>query len=351
MKNTIEKQKKESGTITRKILFNNYRNLGIKTPQSLTLNSRADKDSIGELIIVIGGNNIGKTNVLDGILALNNGIDTDRDAPDFIYGESCEPSVKIVLSNGKTWGYSVDSKGQTVFENKTPIPSKPVPKAVEYKMSQELANHFQQYSRQHHYGHNNNILADAKNAMDKMALLTNEIQQKLIQHINNLLGIGSDYSLKLIAEIDRYQKDIKEYKSAVTESKNYQKIVDEMNQRVTDEAGIPLVPNIIPYKEENISQSDMTVKISNLAKSKFFTKLFKLLDIKCEDILTCCERVNANKMGNAALDNIQKDMNIKLKAFTKQFNKMYTFDDKEYSFAFRLETKNYCSQYHMAPQH
>ena len=335
---TKAKQKKEDGTITRKIVFTNYRNLGIGKPQSLTINCRANKNSLGELIIVIGGNNIGKTNVLDGIGALKNGIDADRDKPDFIYKEDIDTNIKLTVCNGKTWAYARDAKVKTVFENTTPIPPKSMPKSFEYKMSQELSHFLINYQFQ-----------QTRQSIEKRQVLSNDMYTTLINGVNQSYGYAMqnydvDNSLArlgrmLLKEIEDYNKTVKEYQRAVEECKNYDKIINEMNEKVLEETGCSLVPNIVQYKEEQISQSDMSAKITNLVKSPFFTKVFNLLGIKPNEILTCCERVNSNKISSGALTKLEQEMNAKLEILSKQFNKMYTFDNNEYKFAFRLETE------------
>lgn len=52
----------------------NFKNIGITKEEDqwerLYLNNSLDKDKIGELIILIGENNVGKSNILDAIILL-----------------------------------------------------------------------------------------------------------------------------------------------------------------------------------------------------------------------------------------------------------------------------------------
>ena len=51
----------------RALFIEKYRNLGIEEPQRLVLNYSLKKGEMGNLVIVIGPNNSGKSNVLDAL--------------------------------------------------------------------------------------------------------------------------------------------------------------------------------------------------------------------------------------------------------------------------------------------
>ena len=79
---------------TRTIKFENFRNLGIKEGTSLKLGS-TDSENIGGLIVLLGGNNEGKSNVLAGLEALGRQKLGEDDVPNFNDYEESE--VKISL--------------------------------------------------------------------------------------------------------------------------------------------------------------------------------------------------------------------------------------------------------------
>lgn len=72
---------------TRSIIFENFRNLGISDSKQENLSNKLqlgsiDREHIGGLLILLGGNNDGKSNVLDGIsLAVSKLKDSDK--PDY----------------------------------------------------------------------------------------------------------------------------------------------------------------------------------------------------------------------------------------------------------------------------
>ena len=85
---------------TRHLIFKNYRNLGVENSRSENLSNTLligsiDEGYIGGLIILLGGNNDGKSNVLDGFMEFGKKELEDRDKPNFIDHENEIP--KLIL--------------------------------------------------------------------------------------------------------------------------------------------------------------------------------------------------------------------------------------------------------------
>ena len=81
-------------TMTRRLEIANFRNLGIGKVENLELNADATK---GDLLILIGENNSGKSNVLRALQAFgrDDGKITDDDKPNFI-GNDKNPNLRLV---------------------------------------------------------------------------------------------------------------------------------------------------------------------------------------------------------------------------------------------------------------
>ena len=78
----------------RKIEITNFKNIGIRQSTTLDL---PPKNS-GDLIFIIGENNVGKSNVLDALQAFGNKSFNHNDKPSFVGYEDCIPSITLIES-------------------------------------------------------------------------------------------------------------------------------------------------------------------------------------------------------------------------------------------------------------
>lgn len=86
---------------TRKLEITNFRNLGITKATTLELNANVDEGQ-GDLVILIGENNIGKSNVIAALQAFGNQSMIDSDKPNFIDCEDVKPSLKLIQNTLQT---------------------------------------------------------------------------------------------------------------------------------------------------------------------------------------------------------------------------------------------------------
>lgn len=76
----------------RKIVIENFRNIGIDSPQKLLID--ADLNKIGGLVVVIGENNVGKSNLLDALQVVSKGL-TTNDKPSFFDCNDKYPKISL----------------------------------------------------------------------------------------------------------------------------------------------------------------------------------------------------------------------------------------------------------------
>ena len=101
--NNLEANKKKELKMSQRFLeIKNFKNIGITKEedqwQRLYLNNSLDKDKIGELIILIGENNVGKSNILDAIRNIKKQKDKGNlknYIPDFKDYRNCNPKIKL----------------------------------------------------------------------------------------------------------------------------------------------------------------------------------------------------------------------------------------------------------------
>lgn len=106
----------------RKLGIANFRNIGINEEAELELNSNLVQG--GDLIILCGENNIGKSNVLDAIKAFGDRQISDNDKPNFIGYESNIPNLKLHLRrDGREEVISVPYMEKNTQENNSAFPN------------------------------------------------------------------------------------------------------------------------------------------------------------------------------------------------------------------------------------
>ena len=88
----------------RALRIESFRNIGFKDEkpwrERLVLNNSLEKGKLGDLLIVIGANNSGKSNVLDALDIFGNREISERDVTDLPLGEECK-KPKITLFSRK----------------------------------------------------------------------------------------------------------------------------------------------------------------------------------------------------------------------------------------------------------
>lgn len=119
---------------TRKFIFANFRNLGKANKNTLFLNAGLGTME-GDLILIIGENNAGKTNALAALNAFGLKTIKESDEPNFLYyNEAHTPSISLVYKNSRT--KSPNSIELTYTENKNGEASQEIDKQATIKALQ-----------------------------------------------------------------------------------------------------------------------------------------------------------------------------------------------------------------------
>ena len=146
----------------------NFRNIGVTKDleeyQTLYLNNTLNKDEMGELIILIGENNVGKSNILDAVNVIRpteniKSIDLKNDIPDFMDYEDAKPKIKLIYADKNESpeieyfldeNLNVNSNSNLEKEHKT-IETKKTVKSEEFDLEsvkKEFDNKFYSYMQE-----------------------------------------------------------------------------------------------------------------------------------------------------------------------------------------------------------
>lgn len=205
-----------------------FRNIGFLNngeikKERIVLSNSLYKNEVGDLVIIIGENNSGKSNVLDAIDIFFNKKLSERDLSD-LFDESKSPYLKYSCKENR----------------------------LEYYLKKEL---------------NLDDLYSFPNFLDN----------------------------------------------------NPKKYIERYNKKYN----LEFIPKVIRYKESNYNDFDLTCNILDI--NNFFKNIFKTLKLDIDYL----EKI---KDYNDLLSNYEDKINIRLKAVSNHFNKIYSFDNGYYDF-------------------
>ena len=344
----------------------NFKNIGITKEEDqwerLYLNNSLDKDKIGELIILIGENNVGKSNILDAINTISLAKKSKKlqnfknCMPDFMDYEECLPKLKLVYiddensSEDKNNSYdlelNIDEEGNAELENSLPKDTKIIePELTLDKITEEFKSKFSKYTKYtkeiKDYGYT-----------EKLDIIKKDYDDI----INSKENINTKYEKlkELYIVLDKFFKDfVNNYNDRVYYSDRKikylgfinldaiayteQKEVETYKDIIKEKYEIDFIPNIVLYEEEHIKDEDLITTPEKIKDSKFFNSLFNAIGKGISTITTAYEK---DKKTRGHKDQYQDDINKKLKDIvSKRFNELYyqALETQEYSFEIKLE--------------
>lgn len=347
------------------IKIKNFKNIGITKEEDqwerLYLNNSLDKDKIGELIILIGENNVGKSNILDAINIISLASKSKKSQnfknciPDFMGYNDCLPKLKLVYkddenssedenkNNSYDLELNINEDGNLELINNLPKDTKIIkPELNLDKVIKEFESKFSSYTKEMmDYGYTDklniikndydNIINSEENINTKYETLKesyivlNKFFKDFIDYYNNRVYYN-DRKIKHLKFIDLEA-------IAYTE----QKEVETYKDTIKEKYDIDFIPNIVLYEEKHIKDEDLITTPEKIKDSKFFNSLFKAINYKTSIIATAYEKAKINP---GYKDQYQDDINKKLKDIvSKRFNELYyqALGTQEYSFEIKLE--------------
>lgn len=313
----------------------NFKNIGITKEEDqwerLYLNNSLDKDKIGELIILIGENNVGKSNILDAINTISLTEKSKKSQnfkncmPDFMDYEECIPKLKLVYKDDENNSYdlelNIDENGNAELLNSLPKDTKIIePELNLDKVIKEFESKFSSYTKEIiDYGYNNyeldNIIKAYNNIIDSKENINTKYEKLkgLYARLAEFFRYFVDYYNNRVG----YSLQIKELTFIDLDTIAYikQKDVDIIKEKYD----IDFIPNIVLYKEEHIKDEDLITTPEEIKDSKFFNSLFKAIGKPISTVKT-----NYEKSNPAFIKKYQENINKRLKDIVNdRFNELF----------------------------
>lgn len=308
----------------RALFIEKYRNLGIEEPQRLVLNYSLKKGEMGNLVIVIGPNNSGKSNVLDALSTFYNKNFFAHDITDLTFKKE-ERIIKLTLKykgNSPKDCYSFELHDNDYLA----VGPKMADPRVNKKTLLEVLTAFRTTCI--NYGYRTCL-----DIIEKYISTLNESDDKSNKY---------DVAKSFISEIKNFNNQIyQRFKQQFSDNNALQPLFANYtnNQAIIDqfvnEYGYNPLPRIIKYVEEPLSQKDLNIDVSNIHNSKFINIISD--KIKFDKTYFVELYKNYASSGNAGvLTKAEKKINEALKVLSKDFNRLYFTDDYKYSFEVKL---------------
>lgn len=325
----------------RAIYFTKFRNLGFNQSERLVLNHSLEKGKIGNLVIIVGANNSGKSNILDGLTALSNKSLSERDITTLSYKEDDrKPQLSLVVKDEKKeYTYRI-TKGEKDF-----ILYPPLEKEIEWKFVDDLQalvsslSHFLQYCR--NYGINRDSITGEISRLINLINSNNEnkeeIKNKAIKIMEEYFKIYSSGNGAWIEYYRRHSNSI--FAQEIHNNLSKKDELSILEDKFKNEYGINFLPQIVNYQEVKIKNTDIMCLIDNLPSNKFFNTVFSKIGITIEEIQNTY-KVFRTLNNKGALTTLQKKINNLLNHISKDFNELYFADNDQYKFEISLESNN-----------
>ncbi|MFI3330106.1 MAG: AAA family ATPase [bacterium] len=319
-----------------------YKNLGVNETQRLVLNRGAGTDILGGLVTVIGGNNAGKSNLLE-TLRVFSSKSINSNAITTLSFEECkrQPKLKMKTIDGKNIS-SVEIGLNGITEDYLSLDSSKNEKLFS-KMRDES-------------------IVELKNIKEKFInhpfSSISELASTLYDNFSNndvdYFITSNDSSLKSL--YDKFDAVARRgYSSQMnrlcSECNLKHLSYESLREKFHDEEssknnsyfmkyGIKRTPIIYNYENRVITSSQFSSDINRITSNQFIMSLFKAIDFN-QTTIENVYKTYAQTKAIGVFTKFETEANKKLNVISNKFNKLYNVDD-EYQFSIRMESTQIC---------
>ena len=358
-------------TEIRGFLISKFRNIGFKTTnfngeetdqsngEQFTLNYNLNKELIGDLVILIGPNNSGKSNILDALECFAKEKINNRDKSDVF---TSEDERKPVLSLLGLTGVKLEDKWKWNTNYKYVLNSDNIlyytnEDGKTYSQPTFDLNKYSDELNQNNYRNFTNFVVLINQFIQRYNLFdANDNNMNLIAEIANngwnytnndltKLKEAITASFQIIITLKNDKNMLSEYENIINTVKknNFIKIDNFIKEYDDYEIAIknhdwckPNYPKIIRYDEEDIKDADLSCSIDEIDNSTFFVSLFKILDNGTQQIKNVYQTYRENESMSILYANGSK-YTSDLSKVSDYFNKLYCLGNNVYKFELHLE--------------
>lgn len=317
----------------RSLYINKFRNIGLDSSERLVLNHSLEKGKMGDLVILVGPNNSGKSNVLDALNVFGSKKITSRDKTNLSYEpEMQKPSLSLVCKDeNDEYRYTLDCNNKITVSYPNMDTDKPIYDFMNNTnvLYDELHNLYQWFRN---YGCNIGGLRELINTRFE----GQDLENRVLNVMNTIIPLTSqnqNYKDAWETYKNNYSKStlVKNFGSTNTKENN-------LFEKYKNKYGIDFLPRIITYKETIIKNSDIKCNANDVSKNPFLCKVFKLINISIEEVTASYKASNEQGSRNP-LTTLERKVNKRLVKLAKDFNDLYFAEEDKYEFKMTFESE------------
>ncbi len=318
----------------RALYIKKYRNIGLNESEKLVLNYSLRKGEMGNLVIVVGANNSGKSNVLEALLSFEKDGLNERDITTLSYEEKDrDPKLTLINKDGDDeYSCELDKEGYYTIS----YPRNKMNFNFSFYKDLKSFNDCLLALRQFAYNYSKNSLVTSINNILKM--LENQIPIKKIK----------DKTIELMEMIENDSNNFRMWKDFSNNYRNcdfvkdfsyigQRDVIKEINDIYMKNYEMRFFPQILRYENKNITNSDLSCQVGNIKDNSFIFIVLEIIGITREEIKNTYNTFKAlNNKG--ALTTLQKKVNKKLSKLSNDFNLLYFEEEASYKFEMSFES-------------
>lgn len=328
----------------RSLRIESYRNIGFKDEKShrerLVINNSLKKGELGDLVILIGANNSGKSNVLSALETFGKGQLQERDVTDLYMEEECRKPVLTLFARSQnnedefSYKKTYQQNDEVLYpetEEKDELKFITIENFLQslqdvayiernFLGGSQLQVFFDSYSERIESKQFDN--QDLNNAINEVFSLFDALQRK---------GVG-----RTLLQQARNTELVKEYNNSRNkEHKDYKTI---LNEKYSFNYGYSFIPSVISYENEEITNNSLITNFNNISNSNFFASVLHAINIDISTIKNAYDTFFKQK-NKGVLSQLENKINKKLSSVSAKFNKLYFIEDATYAFKIDLESE------------
>lgn len=356
----------------RSLFFTNYRNIGISQPQRLVLNNFSDNKTVGNLVILVGPNNSGKSNILDALESYDKNSMSDRDITTLSYEEKSQiPQLSLSYKGRNNEEYTKRITFNQVYNN-----SNRSGKQFINSNNEKVLEPFIKYpeEKSKFLSSDDDVIELKKAITDLIDILkkycdkyqcvdTYEIMHRLEEFKENSLNNPDKcVHLQTLYEemmsvtamlVDSRHKQYAfglawaEFQGKGEHSKFVLACMNRKNASEYDKLrnlfysvyNMNFEPRIFKYVDTPITNRHIITDKNHFTSNMFYNQLFNSIGYDVNMLKRAYEAFETS--GNKGILNMQKiEINNRLKNVAEDFNRLYCLETVRYEFEIDLESSN-----------